>query len=244
MISLPEDELPEFVLTDEELSYYVKEVTLQARSVRLAGYQYKTELEAARSAENIIVAAQSVINAAMAINRLLWPGGISKRANAKQKLRHAWSVQRSEQLREVLGNPDKDTSPLGDRDVRNAFEHFEEYLDQFLMEVRAGTKPTIAGDMNVGPRSGMRNGRDPVPQLRFVDNQTNEVSVLDRSLALQPLFDAVDDADIRAKRWLTQLQRKSLSHFAAAALEDSARRRDTLTPLEIPDPVRYQRRAF
>lgn len=243
MNSTPHTGIPDLVLTDRELSYYVKEVTLQARSVRLAGYQYNTELEAQRSAENVIGAAQSVINAAMAINRLLWPGGISKRANAKQKLRHAWALQRSEQLREILGSPDKDTSPLGDRDVRNAFEHFEEYLDQFLMEVREGTRPTVSGDMNVGPRRGMRNGSEPMPQLRFVDNQEHEVSVLDRHLALQPLFTAVDDADILAKRWLAEFQRRSLGPFAAAALQEAERLKDTHKPLELPNPVRYQRIA-
>ncbi len=74
----------------------------------------------------IFAAVQEALTYAGALSRFFWP------MKADKKL----AFRRGARLRQAFELDD--TSPLKWRRLRNAFEHFDEDLDQFLLEDRAG----------------------------------------------------------------------------------------------------------
>lgn len=67
-----------------------------------------------------------------------------------------------------------DDSPLKDRSLRDALEHFDERLDRYLLSSDAGQympAPTI------GDSEGLPNGRDHI--FKLVDPKTESFVVLD-----------------------------------------------------------------
>jgi hypothetical protein len=74
----------------------------------------------------IVSAVQEALTHAAALSRFFWPVGAGKNrlgAARAEKLRWAFQMQ---------------NSPLFDRQLRNAMEHFDERLDKFLISVLAG----------------------------------------------------------------------------------------------------------
>lgn len=202
-------------LSDSELHYYVSEIILQANAMRNAVITLNEALPK-NDSQRVITSAQSAINSAMAINRLLWvsSGKVDDMTDEQKELRD-WRLSRAKQLRKVLGNIKAEKSPLSQRRVRNTFEHLEEYLDEFLLDVRKGKKPPITADMNMGPRRGFVVNGSPMIHLRFFDNETNEVAVLDRSLDLQKLMDEVDRVSGLARNWLNEHKLRTYGPYGA-----------------------------
>ncbi|UOD80338.1 hypothetical protein [Paenarthrobacter ureafaciens] len=215
-------------LTDQELVYYVNEIVLQANAMRSAigtlsqalpkvGPQGETL--PSQGPHVVIGAAQSAINSAMAINRLLWVNlGPLEEPTEVEKRKREWRKSRAKQLRKIVGDINQQKSPLGDRKVRNAFEHLEEYLDDYLFEIRHGQRDQVTGDMNMGDKQAFMFFDRPIVHLRFYDIRAKEVSVLDRTLKLQELVDEVERVEVLAKQWISKHQRKSLEAWAAGAL--------------------------
>lgn len=190
----------------------MREVLVQFEAVAAAAGTYNNSVrpDSTASAAAIIGAAQSIINAAAAMRRLLWPNPASRDREGEPltgdaELKRQWSVKRGKVLRKLLGPINEKTSPLGNRRVRNSFEHFDEYLDGYLYEIRQGSRPSIIADLNVGPYGSaiIVDGKPPT-YLRFLDNHTHEVRVLEEVLAIQPLVTEAQVISRRAQKWLDQ----------------------------------------
>ncbi len=207
-------------LTDKELHYFVSEIVLQANAVRNAILTLNAALPK-NDSQRVMTSAQGAINAAMAINRLLWVNLATKdHMTEKEKEMRAWRLSRAKQLRKVAGNINAEKSPLAYRKVRNAFEHLEEYLDEFLFDIRRGTRPPITADMNMGAKTAFILNGEPMVHLRFFDFHANEVSVLDRTLNLQELVDEVNRVDRLARKWLQEHRLRTYGPYVAQYLED------------------------
>ena len=76
---------------------------------------------------------QEAVGHAAALSRYFWPSPKGKKKEAQQnKLR----INRGKKLRDAFGL--NESSPLYNRDLRNAWEHFDERLDGYLLEHEAG----------------------------------------------------------------------------------------------------------
>jgi len=85
------------------------------------------------SASVLISTVQEAIAHAAALSRFFWPSEIGgKNTNEMGKLKR----QRAEKLREKFDL--NDTSVLKNRNLRNAWEHFDEKLDYYLLQNEAG----------------------------------------------------------------------------------------------------------
>ncbi|MEV7606133.1 hypothetical protein AB0N65_11900 [Paenarthrobacter sp. NPDC089322] len=191
-------------LNNRELALYVREVVYQARIMRKAVEEYNVGLHQGETT-TVLVAAQNAINAAMAINRLFWvtfPNRSGAPDDATLQKR-AFSLARAKQLRKIMGNINQETSPLADRKVRNAFEHFEQYLDDFLFDQRSGDDQNgFIGDVIVAPRDGILVSGKPPIHLRHVHPDVHEVGVLTVKTDLLALAAEVVRVDCLAKEWL------------------------------------------
>lgn len=197
-------------LADDDINHYMREILVQFEAVAAATntYNFFVGPESNAPAAAVIGAAQSIINSAAAMTRLLWPLPASKDRNGvsltgEAELRRQWTLKRGKTLRKLLGPINEQTSPLGRRKVRNSFEHFDEYLDGFLFEISQGSRPPGIADMCVGPyHSAIVVDGKPPTYLRFVDNQTHEVRVLEESMTIQPLVSEALRISENAKAWL------------------------------------------
>lgn len=71
--------------------------------------------------------------------------------------------------------------------MRNQFEHFDEYLDGFLLDVYEGAIPSVRIDMNVAPPETINVAEFEGSTLRNYDNQNHVISMLNVSVSLQSL---------------------------------------------------------
>ncbi|AKJ94575.1 hypothetical protein TVD_03955 [Thioalkalivibrio versutus] len=86
-----------------------------------------------QDSENAVAAAQEAIGHAGAVSRFFWPvDGPRREPSELKELRK----RRGEALRSAFDL--SDDSPLANRDLRNAWEHFDERLDQYLLGIDAG----------------------------------------------------------------------------------------------------------
>jgi hypothetical protein len=94
--------------------------------------------------------------------------------------------RRCRQMREAFGV--KDDSLLKERALRDAFEHFDEAIDQWF---RNTERRNFADRIIAAP--GAIQGIDPGDYLRHFDPDANVVSVLGESLDLQALVNEVQE---------------------------------------------------
>ncbi|MDO6721618.1 hypothetical protein Q4575_19645 [Psychrosphaera sp. 1_MG-2023] len=85
-------------------------------------------------AEELISSVQEAIGHAAALSRYFWPTSMGKKKIAKEQMDMRQS--RGELLRNQYGVTDD--SPISDRDIRNAWEHFDEKLDIYVLSHDAG----------------------------------------------------------------------------------------------------------
>jgi hypothetical protein len=98
----------------------------------LAAFElYDKFLKNKGGAEQLVGAVQEGVGHAGALSRYFWPSPNGKR-NKQYELRMA----RGRRLREIYRVTD--TSPLLNRDLRNAWEHFDEKLDIYILSHDAG----------------------------------------------------------------------------------------------------------
>ena len=85
------------------------------------------------SAEYLVSIIQEAVGHAAALSRYFWPSPMGKKNQPNLK---TLKKKRGEKLRESFRLTD--TSPLYNRDLRNAWEHFDERLDIYFLENNAG----------------------------------------------------------------------------------------------------------
>lgn len=107
-------------------AFYIQSIIYAAGRAEDAFQRFDRAASSAEDHELIVATVQEALTHAAAISRFLWSFKKSELAAARaQKLREAFGID--------------DTSPLRNRKLRNAFEHFDDDLDQFLLDDRVGT---------------------------------------------------------------------------------------------------------
>lgn len=215
------------------LEPYVREVTIQGQAFEGAISRLNAALAGTNGHLNVFAASQSALTAAISITRLLWPNPASKDRDGKPltgrpERARQWSIQRGKSIRRALGKPNEQASPLGNRQVRNQFEHFDEYLDGFLLDVHEGTIPSITVDMNIAPPDWIQSEQNPGSILRHYDNKNHVLSVLGVSMPLQELADEVSRIVKLADKWLLEndpfaARLHTARSHVARSIESSAR---------------------
>jgi len=122
----------------------------------------------------ILCEAQNLIGHAASLSKYLWPPSKSGKYQ-----------RRGKKLRDALGVTE--ASPLKSRRVRNALEHFDEKLDDYLSEGMFGY--IFPKWVDVKPTAG-----EPEHHLfRAFYIDVAEFEVLGENVPIQPLFDEVMD---------------------------------------------------
>lgn len=107
-------------------AFYIHSIIYAAERSESAFLTFEETNSQATPAALVVATIQEALTHAGALSRFFWP----------VKRNSPLATARGRKLREAFAL--YDTSPLKSRRLRNAFEHFDEDLDQFLLEDRAG----------------------------------------------------------------------------------------------------------
>lgn len=131
-------------------------------------------------------AAQALLTCAAQISKILSPveGGYGRTKEQK-----TFAKERGQKLTTILDPP----KILVDRFVRNKIEHYDEGLDDILME-NPSAHITIMSSVAPDDR--------PTVVGRMFSHETLEVVVLNESVDLQEVVNAIAEIDKKAQQWL------------------------------------------
>ncbi|MDW9480461.1 hypothetical protein [Sinorhizobium meliloti] len=107
-------------------AFYIHSIIYAAERSETAFQRFDDAVVQCKSAALIVATVQEALTHAGALSRFFWP----------VRKDNQLSAARGDRLRDAFALDD--TSALKWRKLRNAFEHFDEDLDRFLLEVRAG----------------------------------------------------------------------------------------------------------
>jgi len=107
-------------------AFYIHSVIYAAERSESAFQRFEVAVTEVQSAALTVATIQEGLTHAGALSRFFWP--MSKNSSL--------ATARGKRLRDAFGLDDK--SPLRWRQLRNAFEHFDEDLDRFLLRDRVG----------------------------------------------------------------------------------------------------------
>jgi hypothetical protein len=128
-----------------------------------------------------VSAVHEAMGHAAALSRYFWPSGVGPKQHASfKRLRQA----RAAKLRMAFGLTDE--SPLRDRSLRDALEHFDERLDVYLLTSDAGQYIPVP---RVGDSTGLPNGVTHV--FKLVDPDRQVFIILDTRFEFGNLRDEV-----------------------------------------------------
>lgn len=107
-------------------AFYIQSIIYAAGRADEAFNCFKEEVSGPQSEAIIVATIQEALTHAGALSRFFWPPQKAGKLGVSrgQRLCKAFSLD--------------DSSPLRNRDLRNAFEHFDENLDQFLLQNDSG----------------------------------------------------------------------------------------------------------
>ena len=140
-------------------AFYLEAIIYSAGRAKDAFIRFNQALSKSKDPPTIVAIAHEALTHVAGLSRFFWPPG-------KKDINKA----RGQKLREVFGLDN--TSPLYDRKARNALEHFDERLDEFLLQ-------DLAGYVFPGPVVGSITEINDVlnKMFRFID-PTNEIFIL------------------------------------------------------------------
>jgi len=156
-------------------AFYIEALGYCAGRARSAFLRFDQTLTDAEDQAATVATAHEALTHVAALSRYFWP--------ASKKPLH---LARAMKLREALGIDD--ASPLADRGLRNALEHFDERLDTFLLQ-------DPVGYMFPGPLVGEASLNDDAlgHLFRLVDPDSQVFVLLGERYEFGPMRDAVDD---------------------------------------------------
>lgn len=192
---------------DHAAQQYLRELIQQSSAGIMAAQATRLAATGAAVAGDVFVNARAVANAAAMISKVLWPGQARKATGeAEQQFarRRQLAEHRGPALRKVLGIPDD--SPLRNRAVRDAIEHFDERLDRRLS---SSDRNIVLNSLGPPDMIHMEGATEPF-YLHHYDPQTTKYTILGDSMriteveqALVQLFNAAMQAQaaIEQRRW-------------------------------------------
>ena len=111
--------------------FYTLSISYSAERALAAFDLYEHLLEHAADPAALISVVQEAVGHAGALSRYFWPSPTGKRNN-----QYELKLARGKKLREMYKITDD--SPLANRELRNAWEHFDEKLDAYVLSNDAG----------------------------------------------------------------------------------------------------------
>jgi hypothetical protein len=155
-------------------AFYIEALTYCAGRARSAFERFDQALTEGQDQATVVATAHEALSHVAALSRYFWP--------AREKPLH---LARAKKLREALGIDD--SSPLADRGLRNALEHFDERLDTFLLQ-------DLVGYMFPGPLVGKASlTEDALGHIfRLVDPASQVFVLLGERYEFGPMRVAVD----------------------------------------------------
>ncbi|MET4220208.1 hypothetical protein ABIB00_005436 [Bradyrhizobium sp. LB14.3] len=105
--------------------FYERSILYSASRSQKAFMRYDQGLESGATADEIVSSVHEALSHAASLSRFFWPTRAQGVASS-----------RGEQLRRAFGVDHR--SPLYERELRNALEHFDERLDEYLLWNDAG----------------------------------------------------------------------------------------------------------
>lgn len=156
-------------------AFYIEALAYCAGRARSAFERFDRALAEGKDQATIVATAHEALSHVAALSRYFWP--------ASKKSLH---VARAKKLRDSLELDE--SSPLADRGLRNALEHFDERLDIFLLQ-------DLVGYMFPGPLIGDASLNDDALGhiFRLVDPASQIFVLLGEIYEFGPMRIAVDD---------------------------------------------------
>lgn len=135
----PEELEKRALLTTKECSgiqpihipFYTLSINYSAERSLAAFNNYEYLLQHNTDPAALISVVQEAVVHAGALSRFFWPSPAGKQNN-----QHELKLARGKKLREIYGVTND--SPLANRELRNAWEHFDEKLDTYVLSNDAG----------------------------------------------------------------------------------------------------------
>jgi hypothetical protein len=152
---------------------------------------------------------QLMLVSAGMISKLLWPSPPSldqrgQPVEGEARRRFDLTIARGRAVRRALRV--RSIPILERRQMRNAIEHFDDRLDEFL----DGPQRFWVVDQNVGRPEDvsvvMPPGDKPLKFMRHFNPETRIASIMDDEINVQELADAVAELQDKARRWLATAQ--------------------------------------
>lgn len=187
-------------MDERVIDVFLMELVSLGEAMRISVAQYN---DAKKSHENdkVFLAAQSILTCGALVSKMLWmsqsqrPKGCSCPRDAAEQAKHNRAKERCKALRDAVGI--KGAHVLENRKVRNGIEHFDDRVDEFFAEdPHANYFHRIYTE---GPNAIVVEGGEP-RYMRHIEGTTNTVTVLDDSMSLQEVADAVLDIAQKAQR--------------------------------------------
>ncbi|WP_421848568.1 hypothetical protein [Marinomonas sp.] len=164
------------------LVFYEQSIHYSAERCLNAFARYDSMIDSDEAYE-LISAVQEAIGHSAALSRYFWPTSMGKKKEIPEQL--AMRQSRGLKLKKIFGVTDD--SPIANRDIRNAWEHFDEKLDTYLISNDAGLffpSPMIAHHAIAD---------EPTGKVFKLIDPTNEVLILlDKRFFYRPIRDEVE----------------------------------------------------
>lgn len=142
--------------------------------------------------DRVFMGVQSFLASSGMISKMVWPVvGMVKDPNVRE-----WTVKRKQILQEVLQLDD--TSPLASRNLRNAFEHYDERLDTFVS--KSYNTFMLDWTITAGPSVfEVLGDSEDMPLVTCIDPKTLNVRIMTASMSLLELNEEVQRVGQLAK---------------------------------------------
>lgn len=166
--------------------FYTLSISYSAERAIAAFDLYEYLLEHGADPAALISAVQEAVGHAGSLSRYFWPSPTGKRNN-----QHDMKLARGKKLREMYEITDD--SPLANRELRNAWEHFDEKLDAYVLSNDAGYFfPTPIIDSHT-------LADDPAGKIfKLLDPETHCLVLLGKKFFFKPIRNEVENIFTRA----------------------------------------------
>ncbi len=162
-------------------AFYIHSIEYSADRSIEAFERYDAMRASGASGPDQVSAIHEALGHAASLSRFFWPSGAGPRARpALRDLKDA----RARKLRQAFGS--EDHSPLKDRSLRDALEHFDERIDLYLLTSDAGTYMPVP---RIGDSTELPNGREHV--FKLVDPDRQRFVILDKKFNFGEVRDEV-----------------------------------------------------
>ena len=145
---------------------FMNEIRLQCKAA-IVGH---TALQDAADRDDVWIALQTILVAAANISKLLWGSGDDATRRAPLRVRCGIT----------------DSSPLKDRRIRDAFEHFDRDFETWWLQADHSQPVAYAG-RNIGPSTF-----DPKSEFHHYDPDTRVVTFGDHAVSIPKLMAEID----------------------------------------------------